>query len=257
MSCQCHAHLSGSETLPTLPAMPPAMPSPPPPPLPSEMETAAELCRLCHIRLKPKASELLHDELTPRQYFDLLMEHNCLADARRVLAHALPKRRALWWGCLCALDTYGHEPPQIVTEVLSAVISFIRDPSEANRRTTSSLGWKAKPTTIAGCLAMGAFFSEGSVSLPGLPVVQPRPFVTGRLAGVAVYLASVMRDAAQYKSHLRRYLSVGLDVARGNNLWTNPGSFKPIRLDAGGGEHALRGTHQKPALEPTTLASIS
>src|SRR5262245_17316502 len=52
-----------------------------------------------------------------------------------------------------------------------------------------------------------------------MPVVAPRPWVTGRLVGVSVYLSAVIRDPAHYKDHLRRYLSVGAAVMRGCGPW--------------------------------------
>src|SRR5262245_28970205 len=56
-----------------------------------------------------------------------------------------------------------------------------------------------------------------------MPVVAPRPWVTGRLVGVSVYLSAVIRDPAHYKDHLRRYLSVGAAVMRGCGPWApNP-----------------------------------
>jgi hypothetical protein len=38
------------------------------------------------------------------------------------------------------------------------------------------------------------------------------------MCGVTVYLASVRFDPARYKDHLRQYLAIGADVARGENL---------------------------------------
>jgi hypothetical protein len=69
--------------------------------------------------------------------------------------------------------------------------------------------------TLAVTLATAAFFSGGSVSPPGMPPVAPRPFITGRLIGLTVYLCSVKRSAARYKQHLREYLSWGRDIAAG------------------------------------------
>jgi hypothetical protein len=184
------------------------------------IRTAAALCRQQRIKLRPEGQALLCDDLSPRQFFDRLLEHGCYADARRVLAHSLPKRRALWWGCLCALDAYRPAPPPLDEAVLQTVVQFVQDPTEANRRAVVPLAKEAGMNSLTGCLAMAAFFSDGSISRPGLPFVPARPFVTGRLVGVAVYLAAVRRDPAHYRDHLRQYLALGLEVARGNNLWT-------------------------------------
>ena len=195
-----------------------------------ELTSAQELCHKGHIKLKPDAEALLEDDLSPQAYFRRLQEKGHLAEARRVLAHTLPKRRALWWACLCAGHAYQEDLPRSVERAVEAVVRFVRDPNEPNRREAEKVGRSLPSNRLEGCLTMAAFFSGGSVSLPHLPTVPPRPFVTGRLVGVGVYLASVTRSAAYYKDHLRQYLALGCEIARGENLWCERG-LEPKRLD--------------------------
>lgn len=219
------------------------------PPDPADIATAAELCTACRIRLKPLAKTLLDEHDTPQEFYRALRQHDCLADARRILAHALPKRRALWWGCLVSSDLNRHEPVSAIEQVLPDVIQYVTRPNEASRRLALEMGKRVGVNTLAGTLAMATFFSAGSVSLPGLPEVPPRPFVTGRLIGVTVYLASVMRDAAHYKDHLRAYLDIGELVAQGQLLWHAEHAVQPpdtIRRDH---QHGLPMPHCR---EPVT-----
>lgn len=202
-------------------------------PEPNRATSATELCRRGHIKLRSVAESLLRDDLSPQKFFDLLVSHSCLADARRVLAMALPKRRALWWGCLCSIDAYQDHMPAREMDAIEAVVNFVHAPSDANRRATSTCGMKAGVNTLGGTLAMATFFSMGSVSLPGLPHVAPRPFVTGRLVGVAVYLASVKCDPRRYKEHLRNYLALGRAIAAGKTLWAEPQRLEVARVDTG------------------------
>jgi hypothetical protein len=176
---------------------------------------AHELVAWGKIKLKPLAAELLTPELTSQAFFELLLKHDQLADARRILAHAMPKRRALWWGVLCMQDTFRSQPPADVTQLLRLVTQFVALPTDDTRRACGEFGKRFAPNTMAACLATAAMFSGGSVSPPGLPPVAPRPFVTGRLVGVCVYLASVTRDAAQYKQYMRAYLNMGRSIASG------------------------------------------
>lgn len=196
-------------------ATPQTKPAPMPPP-----RTAVELCRW--FKLKPAARPLLNPELTPQQFFAILMENKLYADARRVLAHALPKRRAVWWGCLCVWEALRSEnltPAEY--SALEATMRWVVRPSEQERRAAEAAGWAAKPTTLPGCLAMAAYLSDGSMSKAGLPYVPTKPFLTGRLVGVAVYLASVRKQPANYLSRLRQFLEMGKEIARGRNLWTD------------------------------------
>src|SRR5262249_26131663 len=75
--------------------------------------------------------------------------------------------------------------------------------------------------TLAGCLAMAAFFSGGNVSQPPLPPLPPPPFVTGRFVSAAGFPASGAREPAPYQGYLRPHPSGGLAIARGKYLWSD------------------------------------
>lgn len=183
------------------------------------IHSAVDLCAYYQIKLK-EGRELLQPGLTPQQYYAELRSRDFLADARRVLTHVLPKRRALWWACLCATDAQRVKPAPLGDAVIAAVTRFVVEPTEEHRRATSPLGQSAGYNTLPGNLAMAAFFSGGSVLAAGLPFLAPRPQVTGRLTSVTIYLASVRRNPRRYKDTLRQYLDLGAAIARGERLWT-------------------------------------
>jgi hypothetical protein len=110
-----------------------------------------------------------------------------------------------------------------------SVVVFVLEPTEENRRNAAARAGEVEPTTLAACLAMGAFCSFGSLAPPGLPCVAPRPFLTGRLVGVSVYLASILHDPTRYKERLRQYLSLGIEVSNGINLWTEGGVSEEVK----------------------------
>jgi hypothetical protein len=186
------------------------------------MNHAVEFCRHNDLMLTPEGEALLRPGLTAKEYFRLLMANNEVLDANRVLAHAMPKRHALWWGLLCVWDSLQPKAPENVAEVLSSVARFVAEPGEQQRRTVEELAGLVRADSSSYCLAMGAFLSGGSMSLPHLPTVLPKPFLTGRLVGVAVYLASVAHWPHKYKERLRNYLTLGLEVVRTPNPWSQP-----------------------------------
>lgn len=195
------------------------------------MLTAADICQW--FKLKPEAQSLLQPDQTPREFFEILVERELYADARRVLAHTLPSRRAIWWGCLCAWEAYRAKPPEpILQATLDMVVRWVLSPTEENLWAAERGGWKAGVANLASSLAMAVYVSGPSLSRPGLPPVPPKPFLTGRLVGVAVYLASVHRDPAHYRERLLQYLTMGREIAQGKNLWpeATPREQVPARL---------------------------
>jgi hypothetical protein len=215
---------------------------------PSKWRDAADFCKDNGIQLRPEARCMLDAGLSTVEYFEVLLENRCFADARRVLAHAMPKRRALWWGCLCAWDVYRPKPPEAVAKAIRAVVNFVLEPTDDNRRTTAARAQEVGPNTLAGCLAMAAFCSDGSLAPPGLPCVVPRPFLTGRLVSVTVYLACVQRNPTRYKDRLRQYLSVGIEVFRGANLWPDDRARDEVERAAGAVRIVLPSSDNSTAL---------
>lgn len=216
---------------------------------PTQVSTAQALCDGHQIKLSNRAVELLTADASPREYFDQLVENACFADARRVLAHALPKRRTLWWGAMCVSEGYRSRPPAAAVAALEAVVRLIRLPNEANRRATQPAARRAGHHTMAGCLALAAFYSGVSIAPPEAPPLPPEPFLTGRLVGVAVYLASVAWDPAHYLDHLRGFLVLGLDIARGDQLWL-PGPATETAPDDWADDRRLRAS-------PLVLSALS
>ncbi len=58
---------------------------------------AAAIC--AQFELDAAAGKLLEPQHSVRQFFTLLNKQQHHADAIRFLAHALPKREAVWWAC--------------------------------------------------------------------------------------------------------------------------------------------------------------
>ena len=134
-------------------------------------KTAAEVYK--QFPLGDEAKKLLRDGMTPHQFLDALVEKQQFPDAARFLAHALPKREAVWWACLCARQAHGANAPPPAGPALAAAEKWASDPSEDNRRAAQAAATAAGMGAPAGCAAMAAFFSGGSLAPPAAPVVPP------------------------------------------------------------------------------------
>ena len=127
-----------------------------------EARTAAEVCK--RFPLGEDAKKLLRDGMTPPQFLAVLTEKQLAVDAVRFLAHALPKREAVWWACLCARQAAGGNLPAKPAAALQAAERWAADPSEDNRRKAQAAAEAAEMSTPAGCAAMAAFWSGGSMA---------------------------------------------------------------------------------------------
>jgi hypothetical protein len=180
-------------------------------------KTAAEVCKLCPLGDEAKA--LLRDGQTPKQLFDLLLEKKLHLDAIRLLAAALPKREAVWWACLCARQAHGTNPPAKVAAALAAAEKWVADPSEENRRAAQAAAEAAEMKTPAGCAAMAAFWSGGSLGPTHVPAVPPGEQLTGHGVSGAVMLAAVLNQPEKAAEKHRSFLDLGVNVASGTNRW--------------------------------------
>lgn len=223
---------------------------------------AAGLVSRFPMRLSKEAAAMLTPGMTTADYFHTLLAAGRDPDARKLLAFALPKRRALWWGCLCAWDGLrGKASPEELAS-LRCVTDFIQHPSEEHRRAAQKSRKSQRVSSPAGTLAAAAFLSTGSISVPGAVTPIPSPeHMTGQLVSVAVYLAAAIREPARYKLHLRHYLALGEEIARGHNLWRDEAFEKELRLDAPdasplAGPHFLQARRSNPAIyySPSPLA---
>jgi Family of unknown function (DUF6931) len=181
------------------------------------VRTAAEIGKL--FPLGDEAKKLLRDGLTPRQYLDVLLEKQCYIDAVRFLAHALPKREAVWWACLCARSAAGTLGTDPQTAALQTAERWVTDPSEANRRAAQDAAETAGMGTPAGCAAMAAFWSGGSMAPPNVPVVPPGETLTAHGVAGAVLLAAVVTEPQKAAEKQRKFLTQGLEVLAGGNRW--------------------------------------
>ncbi|RMF88341.1 MAG: hypothetical protein D6736_10780, partial [Nitrospinota bacterium] len=141
-------------------------------------QTAAEICQ--HWELEEGAKALLQDDLTPQQFLTLLIEHEQFLDATRFLAHALPKREAVWWACLCIRSVLEEDVPPEEIAALQAAERWVIDPSEEHRRAAMQAAEATEFNTPSSWAAMGAFWSGGSMAPPDVPAVPPGEYLTAR-----------------------------------------------------------------------------
>lgn len=196
--------------------------------------TAAEVCK--NFELKEEARPLLKAGQTPREFLDVLLAHKKHAAAIDFLAHALPPREAVWWGCLCLQHATPAVLPQVELAAEKAAARWVLDPSEENRKAAQAPGEAAKMGTPAGCLAMAAAWTGGSLAppipqphakAPPIPPVPPGPFLPAKAVAGAIMLASVKAEPSRIVDTQRLFVELGIGVAEGRFVWPDVQLPKP------------------------------
>ncbi len=180
-------------------------------------KTAAEAC--AHFTLDEDAQKLFDAKHTPKQLLEVLAEKGCIPDAIKVLAYALPKREAVWWGCVCVRHAAGKDIPPPALKALQAAEKWVADPSDANRTANLSAGDAAGFTTAAGCVALAAYWSAGS-HMPSHVEMKPPPEQwTAHAVSGAVLIAALEKDPEKAAEKFKKHFELGLAVASGASVW--------------------------------------
>lgn len=186
-----------------------------------EYRSAAEVCA----RYTPSdaARALLVDRISSEDFLGALDSAGLTADASEFLAHALPKREVVWWACLCVRESLNtNAAPAPLIEAIAAAEKWASSPGDINRRKAMTAAEAAGLDQPAGCVALAAHLSGGSLAPPGLPEVKPAEHLTATVAGLAIKVAALQAGPDTAPIRQRRFLDLGIDVARAANRWSDP-----------------------------------
>jgi hypothetical protein len=143
-------------------------------------------------------------------------------EATRVFAHALPKREAVWWACMCAQATSPADLNGPDLAARQAAETWVRTQADETRRTAMAqarLAGMRGPDAWAG---VAAFWSGDSLMPAGNPPVPPPPHLTGVAVSGAVALSSVRLTPKRQAERLAAFITSAQEIAAGG-----PGRLPP------------------------------
>jgi hypothetical protein len=171
------------------------------------------------MKLDAEVRKLLLDDPTPDVFLIRLEEAGHLHEALAFMARWMAKRVAVWWGCQCVRHLRRESPlPPEEEEALRAAVQWVVDPSEPNRRVADVVGAKVTAQKTAGCLAIAAAWSGGSMTPPDFPVVKPPEIATARTIGDALFAAAQV-PPERCPNTCKLFLDLGRQILKGKNLW--------------------------------------
>jgi hypothetical protein len=175
--------------------------------------TASEIC--ARLYLDKAALGLLRPGMGPREFVDALVEAKQYLAAIDFIAHALPSREAIWWGCLSLQRTCGDKLEPWERRAFRITVQWVLQPDEASRAAAKQPAEVLGPASAAGNLAAAANQTGGSVGLPQGPPIPPSPFAPARAVAIAIKMASTKCEATEIEGTQRSLIGLGMAIAEG------------------------------------------
>jgi hypothetical protein len=136
-------------------------------------------------------------------------------EATRVFAHALPKREAVWWACMCAAHTAPAQAAEGDLKARELSEAWVRQQSDETRRAAMEEAKRTGFQSPEAWAAVAAFWSGASLAPPDAPPVPPPAHLTGVAVAGAVALASVRGAPNRQPHRLALFLQSAHDIAAG------------------------------------------
>jgi len=144
----------------------------------------------------------------------LLEAQGLKLDAVRLLAHALPRREAVWWACMCARHTCATPPPPDA-QCLEAAELWVRRPADETRHAAFAHAETAGFASAEAWACAAAFLSGDSLAPVGQHKVPPAPHLAGLAVASAVNLASLRESPVLQSRRLDAFIASARQIAAG------------------------------------------
>jgi hypothetical protein len=167
------------------------------------------------VALPAEATQVIQGCTQVAEAVDRLEAAGFLTEAAQFVAHALPRREAVWWACMCAAHTAPADLPDADRKAREAAEDWVRQQGEQPRRTAWSRAEACGFGTAEAWTAVAAFWCGDSMAPEGQPAVPPAPHLAGTAVAGAVGLAAVRGDVSRQQARLHRFLESGRNIAAG------------------------------------------
>lgn len=168
--------------------------------------------------LRKEVKPLLAEDQTPAEFLKILIDEGYYQDAITFLAHAMPVREAVWWGCVCSRHFF--EDSDVKYQLaLKAAETWVYESNEENRRVAEKYAEEGDYATPASWVAAAVFWSGGSISNEGDPAMEPPPFLYATAVSGAVVMAAGWQEpsADELEERFKKHLQHGISIADGGN----------------------------------------
>lgn len=180
-------------------------------------KVGSDLKTICRrFELSALAKEKMIESADSLLFLTDLINLELYPDAVHFLAHGLPKREAIWWAYLCASNCKPLENQPLATEMLALIKEWVYRPQEQIRRQVEPFAEKLQYQTAICWASLAVFWSGGSITPEGKPVVLPSEYLYAKGVAGAVMLAAVAIPT-EVNVRYRNFLNQGIEIAQGKS----------------------------------------
>jgi len=140
------------------------------------------------------------------------------ATALAFLAHLLPRREAVWWGCQCVSTVLGEAARD---EGLRLANLWVRDPDETVRRAALDYAQAKGLRTPTSWLARAVGHSGGSILAPDQPPSPPDRDACALSVNAAIVVAATLQPPLAILPWMRACAEAGVRFAAGDDMRVN------------------------------------
>jgi hypothetical protein len=131
------------------------------------------------------------------------------------LAHLLPRRESVWWGCQCVSAMLGAEAND---EGMRLATAWVRDPDEAARRDALTFAQASDMRAPTAWLARAVGYSGGSLLDPEHPPSKPPPEACALAVNAAIVFAATAKPPPAILPWMRACADAGARFASGDEI---------------------------------------
>jgi hypothetical protein len=154
-------------------------------------------------------------DITPRQFLETVLENEEYLVGIDFLAHALPAREAIWWGCLCLQHVVGEKLTAADKGACRAAVQWVTQPTEESRVRAQAEADAVGIASPAGALAAAAAQTGGSVAPHGFPPVPPQPFAPAKMVGMSIKVSATKAEPVKMVQTQKLFIGLGIEIAEG------------------------------------------
>lgn len=190
--------------------------------VPTEAFSRLRMRSLPDLCTQMDASSEVRGFITPNASFETLLQslinHEHWFDAASLLAHGMPARSSIWWGCqVCTRFLPVEEAPAAEQrEVLELCRKWVIEPEDETRMATFRASTGIPNNSAAHWIGMAVFWATGNITPDAGVVTQPPPYLYAR--GVAAGIDLAANLSGHERGIVYEYaLASGMDVACGGS----------------------------------------